>query len=127
MTLCYCLWLLAGPPSLRSAYPPGFEQVGSIGDSVSFHVSAWSYPPAEFQWKHTLDSGTSVNLPSDDMENHSNLTILIEGEEDYGSYHVVATNQLGQWDDVIFTLIPEGEIPQVISKCYQLQLYKFSN
>lgn len=98
-----------GPPSFRSADPPGFKHGGKTGEAVSFLVIAWSYPAAQFQWTHIMDDSMSIDLPSDNTDTQSKLTIQIEGKENYGNYSVAASNSLGKWEDITFFLVPEGK------------------
>ena len=53
-----------------------------------------------------MDNSTSIDLPSDDFHQQSELAIRDITLGDYGTYSVTATNEFGTMD-VIFYLNPE--------------------
>ncbi|ELT91319.1 hypothetical protein CAPTEDRAFT_227099 [Capitella teleta] len=91
-------------PSVQVIYPEDRIHGVAEGASVFFFVEAISHPTPDFQWKRTFNNGTTVNLPSDDSGNKSNLTITNIKMEDFGNYTVSANNYIGRWEAIKFEL-----------------------
>ncbi|ELU08609.1 hypothetical protein CAPTEDRAFT_191124 [Capitella teleta] len=91
-------------PSMQTVIPE--DRIYGVTEqaSVYFFVEALSHPTPDFQWKRTFNNGTSVNLPSEDSGNKSNLTISNIKIKDFGYYTVSAQNIIGRWEDVEFEL-----------------------
>lgn len=108
--------LFPGPPSLRSADPQKLQHGAPLAASVRFHVVAWGHPLPTFQWKRILhvNGGITLQLPSYSSGDQSSLIISDVKEDDYGYYLVTASNQYGQWEDIIFSLDAEGKVLCII-------------
>ncbi|ELU16509.1 hypothetical protein CAPTEDRAFT_185471 [Capitella teleta] len=91
-------------PSMQTVIPEDRIHSVTEGASADFFVEALSNPTPDFQWKRTFNNGTTVNLPSEDSGNKSNLTISNIKIKDFGYYTVSAQNIIGQWEDVEFEL-----------------------
>ena len=98
-----------GSPSLQAAYPPNKKQGAAKNDTVNFSVSSQAYPLPDFEWAHVHSNGIQTTLPGTNTGNNSTLTLENIDLEDFGNYSVVARNYIGEWEDVVFLLIPEGK------------------
>ncbi|ELU13146.1 hypothetical protein CAPTEDRAFT_202587 [Capitella teleta] len=92
-------------PSVLATFPEDRMHNASTGGSVSFSVDVLAYPAPEFQWRRILSNGSAVNLPSEDSDNRTTLTINKVKIEEYGNYYVSAYNSIGRWEDVLFQLV----------------------
>uniref|UniRef100_X1ZS64 Ig-like domain-containing protein n=1 Tax=Capitella teleta TaxID=283909 RepID=X1ZS64_CAPTE len=107
-------------PSVQVTYPEDRIHGVTEGASVYFFVEALSHPTPNFQWKRTFNNGTTVNLPSDDSGNKSNLTITNIEMEDFGNYTVSAHNNIGRWEDIKFELRALGRPFRVDDESFYL-------
>ncbi|ELU16934.1 hypothetical protein CAPTEDRAFT_124975, partial [Capitella teleta] len=107
-------------PALQMAFPDDRIHGVTEGASVYFFVEALSHPTPNFQWKRTFNNGTTVNLPSDDSGNKSNLTITNIEMEDFGNYTVSAHNNIGRWEDIKFELRALGRPFRVDDESFYL-------
>ena len=98
---------LTGSPKVLNTYPANRSHKVHEGDSIYFSLEVSANPPATFKWRHELDNGTSVMLPSTEDGTRSYLSLLDIQQSDFGSYLVTASNINGLSNETAFTVIPK--------------------
>ena len=81
------------------------NQTASLGSNVTFNCTATGYPKPTILWQKVNDSGsvqynltavTTEILPGDSNSIFSQLMITDVKRKDYGIYHCVAKNSVGE-------------------------------